>query len=362
MQFNYSYNTTASGTTTPVAVSLLVTTSDTANADGSYTATDITGTWNGQVVTGLSTYAGADNSFFPTNNSPAAGTGVGYETANGLAFSVATNTPGAIAGDDGAGNVNVSTIPAGFIGNATPGDYEYDATSNTVEPLTSEAASPICYLAGTHILTDRGEVPVEKLRVGDLLVTPHGPEECMAIRWIGRQHLEGACVAYGQPVLIRMGALGSGIPHKDLRVSGDHCLFLDGNLVPARLLVNNSTIVVESHHVILDYINIEFDRHTILIAEGIEAESYLDCGNRARFDNAFEVNEWLSSRTERDATAWFHHAFALPIWDGARLDALRTRIAGWATGQSNDRNGRVSATIAANTHSTNTFGQEFYPV
>ena len=135
------------------------------------------------------------------------------------------------------------------------------------------------------------------------------------------------------------------MPIRDLRVSGDHCLFLEGNLVPARLLVNHSSIVVDKHHVILDYINVEFDRHTIMIAEGVKAESYLDCGNRARFDNASEASEWLLSRTERDATAWFHHAFALPIWEGAWLDTLRLRMAGWAAEQSNDMNGSVFASI-----------------
>ncbi len=336
MQFKYSYNTTAFGSMTPVAVNLVVTTSDAANADGSYTASGITGTWNGQAVTGLSTYAGADNSFFPSNNSPDSGTGVGYETTNGLAFTVATNTPGAIAGDDGAGNVNISTIPVGFVGNGSAGDYEYNANSQTVEPVTSETSAPICYLAGTHVLTDRGEVLVEMLRVGDSVVTPRDLNECMVVRWTGRQHLEGACVAHGQPVLIRLGALGGGMPFRDLRVSGDHCLYLDGNLVPARLLVNNTTIVVETHHLALDYINVEFDRHTVMIAEGVEAESYLDCGNRARFDNATEPCEWLSTRMERDATAWFHHAFALPVWEGAGLDVLRARLAGRVAEQSDD--------------------------
>ena len=189
----------------------------------------------------------------------------------------------------------------------------------------------LCLARDTHVLTDRGEVLVQDLKVGDLVVTPHGAGECMPVRWIGRQHYTGPRAVYGQPVLVRAGALGNGLPYRDLRVSGDHSLFLDGYLVPARLLVNEISIIAETGHAEVEYFNLEFDCHTVLLAEGMETESYLDCGNRARFDNAGEPCAWLASRSSRDSSAWLDgSAFAALLWDGRELAALRTRLVGLA--------------------------------
>jgi hypothetical protein len=185
----------------------------------------------------------------------------------------------------------------------------------------------LCLARDTHVLTDRGEVLVQDLKVGDLVVTPHGASECMPIRWIGRQRYTAARMVYGQPVLVRAGALGNGLPHRDLRLSADHSVFLDGHLVPVRLLVNAISIIAETHHTEIEYFNPEFDQHTVLIAEGMETETYLDCGNRPRFDNFAEPSAWLASRPSRDGSAWVDgSAFAPLLWEGPKLAALRTRL------------------------------------
>nr|WP_282571850.1 Hint domain-containing protein [Roseomonas acroporae] len=199
--------------------------------------------------------------------------------------------------------------------------------AQTLLQEASQIVSTLCFLHGTRILTTRGEVAVESLRIGDEVVTPGGPAATMPIRWIGRQHRDGLQALCMQPVRIRAGALGEGMPHRDLLVSADHCLHLDGHLVPAKLLVNGVTILAEAGHATVDYVNIELDRHAVVLAEGAETESYLDCGNRARFDNAGEPCEWLDRRGPRDWNAWNDGtAFAPPLWDGPRLDALRARL------------------------------------
>lgn len=198
---------------------------------------------------------------------------------------------------------------------------------NDQNQLIALGVAPICFAKGTSVLTDRGEVLIENLKIGDLVVTPYAEADCMPVRWIGRQHYDNSRVQFGQPILVRVGALGDGLPHRDLRVSADHSLFFDGHLVPARLLVNCTTIMVDATHTEMDYYNIEFECHTIVLAEGIEVESYLDCGNRARFDNAQEQSEWLSTRTHRDGSAWVNGcAFAPLMWEGPILAALRQRI------------------------------------
>src|SRR5262249_3035686 len=107
--------------------------------------------------------------------------------------------------------------------------------------------SVACLLAGTHVLTATGEVPVEALRPGDLVLT-HGPDGRVArpVKWIGYRRIDIA--RHKQPMLvapirIRAGAVADAVPHRDLLVSPDHAIYIDGVLVCARVLVNGATIL-----------------------------------------------------------------------------------------------------------------------
>jgi len=53
-------------------------------------------------------------------------------------------------------------------------------------------------------------------------------------------------------------------------------MFLDGGLLPARLLLNGNSIVQDMTRRRVSYFHVELDRHDILLAEGAPAESYLD--------------------------------------------------------------------------------------
>jgi uncharacterized repeat protein (TIGR03803 family) len=145
----------------------------------------------------------------------------------------------------------------------------------------------VCYLAGTHILTPRGEIAVEHLREGDLLTTFSGKGPIhKPISWIGqlRQSLAGhPDIEKAAPVRIRAGAVAESVPHRDLLVSPDHAICLDGVLIPAKELVNGATIVQELDFGEVHYFHIELEQHDILLAEGLTAESYLDTGNRDAF-------------------------------------------------------------------------------
>jgi hypothetical protein len=147
-----------------------------------------------------------------------------------------------------------------------------------------------CYLAGTRVLTERGEVAVEALVEGDRIVTLEGDARVLRpVVWIGqrrlelRQHPQPNLVA---PIRIRQDAFGHRLPHRDLLVSPDHCLFVGGRLIPAKLLINDMTVVQEREVAAVHYYHVELDRHAVMLAEGLPAESYLDTGNRAMFANA----------------------------------------------------------------------------
>jgi hypothetical protein len=89
-----------------------------------------------------------------------------------------------------------------------------------------------------------------------------------------------------RPVRILAGAFASERPRRDLLLSPDHAVFADGALIPAKLLVNGVTIVHDTRRREVTYFHVECAAHEILLAEGLEVESYLDTGNRAMFDSA----------------------------------------------------------------------------
>jgi hypothetical protein len=157
------------------------------------------------------------------------------------------------------------------------------------EPYMVDGDDPVCFLAGTRIRTPSGDVPIESLRIGDLVTTVDGAPE--PIRFIGRQTY-GARFAdpVGTwPVLVQAGALGEGVPVVDLMLSPAHALHLDGVLVAALALVNGTTIrQVQPEGDAFAYYNLEFDRHALVLAEGAEAESFADNVERTRFHNHAE--------------------------------------------------------------------------
>ena len=146
-----------------------------------------------------------------------------------------------------------------------------------------------CYARGTRILTSRGEMAVEALRCGDLVVTLLGRGAALKpVRWLGRRHITPGRHQRPEsvwPVRIGAGALADRQPHRDLIVSPGHRIQLDGALVCAADLVNGASIVQERLDTI-EYWHVELDAHDVLLAEGLPAESYLDTGNRDGFDDA----------------------------------------------------------------------------
>jgi hypothetical protein len=189
------------------------------------------------------------------------------------------------------------------------------------------ADSVVCFAEGTLILTPGGEVPAERLRAGDLVVTPRAAAPVSPLAWVGRLQVDLTRQRFrgdAAPVLVKAGALAEGIPFRDLHVSPNHALFLDEVLVPARLLVNGLTIIRQRWWREVTYVHLELERHGLLVSEGALTESYLDDGNRHLFDTPGLVPIDAGFATRRGGTA---DAFAPVLQaDDERLHAIRMRI------------------------------------
>jgi hypothetical protein len=108
------------------------------------------------------------------------------------------------------------------------------------------------------------------------------------VTWIGHRRTDLArhpSPLDVMPVRVRAHAFADNLPSRDLVLSPDHAVFAAGNLVPIRYLINNVSITQETRASIT-YWHVELDRHDLLLAEGLPAESYLDTGNRRAFENA----------------------------------------------------------------------------
>ncbi len=105
-----------------------------------------------------------------------------------------------------------------------------------------------CFAAGTRILTTRGEVPVEHLAIGETVPTLSGLA-LAPVRWIGHRTID--CRRHPRPesvwpVRVRAGAFGVGRPLRDVVLSPDLAVSLDGALIPVRYLENGATIIQQA--------------------------------------------------------------------------------------------------------------------
>jgi hypothetical protein len=180
----------------------------------------------------------------------------------------------------GSGNVAVFTIA--HVNN--PGAFALadDGSGGTV--LT------VCYAQGTMVEAVDGEVAVEALRPGDRVMTLRGSELTpVPVIWIGHRRVNLAAHPHPRmvaPIRIDRSAFADNVPHRDLLVSPDHAILTDGKLICARQLINGATIRQDTDRNSIIYYHVELEKHAIMLAEGLPAESYLDTGNRGFFANS----------------------------------------------------------------------------
>lgn len=153
------------------------------------------------------------------------------------------------------------------------------------ERRPAEAPQTPCFTAGTFIATQRGDVAVEDLAVGDSILTRDNGYR--RILWIGAREFAGESLRDHpdlQPVRIAAGALGPMMPARDLLVSPQHRMLLSGGA--ADVLSDEREVLVSAVDLIgfglaevaevpaVIYYHILFADHEVVLANGAWSESF----------------------------------------------------------------------------------------
>jgi autotransporter-associated beta strand protein len=225
---------------------------------------------------------------------------------------------------------NVLTISGGTTGTVTIHLDPSESFAGEFFHLDSDGGSGLfvteneqpCYCRGTLILTDRGERRVEELQIGDKLVTLAGAQR--PIKWIGRRGYAGRHILGRQdilPICIRPGALGDGVPRRDLWISPHHAMFLAGVLIEARDIVNGTSIVQPTQVDEVEYFHLELETHDVILAEGAPSETFVDDDSRMMFRNAHEYALLYPNEPRNPA-----RFYAPRLNEGYEVEAARHQI------------------------------------
>jgi len=175
--------------------------------------------------------------------------------------------------------MNDACLSGGENSQSEPGDRS--TGSVVVRRLT---AAP-CFTAGTQIATPKGARKVSDLQVGDRIITrDNGIQD---IRWIGRRNLSAAELTRNphlQPVLIGQGALGNGLPDRDLFVTPNHRLLVSSD--KTALYFDDTEALVAAKHLVglpgvgfaeaakTTFVHFMFEYHELVLADGLWIESF----------------------------------------------------------------------------------------
>lgn len=148
----------------------------------------------------------------------------------------------------------------------------------------TDASAFVCIAAGSRVETLLGPRAVETLQPGDRLPSVSG--EVRRVLWVGHGHMTFAPEEDAQkPILFPAGCFGGGMPARDLRLSPQHRVLLEGPqvrqgfgadrvLAPARGLLPLRGVRVMRGRRKEIYVSVLLDRHDVVLAEGAPVESF----------------------------------------------------------------------------------------
>lgn len=188
--------------------------------------------------------------------------------------------PNFLAAWDGINSLRTITINT-----ATP--FAQNTVFNSIISFSPEIFDIVipCFVAGTRIQTETGDVPVEWLRPGVRVMT--ADRGLVPVAWVGQMRVTAAECATDadlMPVRIKVGALGGGLPKRELLLSGQHRVLVRSRiaermfeaeevLVAAKHLVGMPGITAATDAGDLTYVHFLCNRHEVVMAEGAPCES-----------------------------------------------------------------------------------------
>ncbi|MBU2359117.1 MAG: Hint domain-containing protein, partial [Alphaproteobacteria bacterium] len=158
--------------------------------------------------------------------------------------------------------------------------YFKDGTTATFKEIEAP-----CFTPGTTIATPKGERLVEDLRPGDRIITrDNGIQE---IAWVGSKEMTGkelAAKPHMKPILIKAGALGHGLPERDMLLSPNHRVLVASE--KTQLYFEEREVLAAAKHMTgaqgihtLDvmrttYIHFMCERHEVVLSNGAWTETF----------------------------------------------------------------------------------------
>lgn len=174
---------------------------------------------------------------------------------------------------------------------------------------------PAGFVSGTRIRTTRGEIAVENLTAGNLVMTAVG-NTCAIVSIRSRTIHKSA--REHRPIQIKARAFPGDVPQRDLQLSPNHAVCvraIDEVLIPIGQLINGATVAAVDVDEVT-YWHVELASHEVLLAEGLGCESCLDCGPRS--SGSTPVDEQITDIVDQ---------YARPlVKDGAVVAAIRQRL------------------------------------
>jgi hypothetical protein len=221
-------------------------------------------------------------------------------------------------------------------GTFTTGTFSASAGPLDIKVGSTSLDFTRCFLTGTHIQTPAGEANVETLKIGDEILAADG--SIRAVRWVGINTISSrfADPLRFMPIRIKAGALGDALPVRDLLVSPDHAMFVDGVLIHASALVNGLTILREQNMPeTFVYYHVEVEDHALILSEGAASESFVDNADRMAFDNWAEHVALYGDTTSISEMDYprAQSARQVPAAIRARLSDRADRMLGWSLAQ-----------------------------
>lgn len=142
-----------------------------------------------------------------------------------------------------------------------------------------------CFCSGTEIATPSGVRLVETLRPGDSVLTEDG--RIAQVAWVGISTREAGELwldSARRPVRVPANAFGAGLPLRDLDVSPQHRIVVEGP--DCELLFGMPRAFVVAKHLLggvahtpevegpVQYVHVLLENHEILIGNGLPSESF----------------------------------------------------------------------------------------